>query len=176
MAVVGLGGLGHMAVKLARALGAEVMVLSRSTAKADDAVALGAARLLATSDPATFDTLAGAFDLILNTVSAGIDFDAYVPLLRLDGTLVTLGASAEPLSLMMFGLAFNRASIAGSMIGGIAETQELLDFCAEHGIAPEVEVFAAADVNTAWAKVLDADVRYRGVLDFTTLTDAKEPS
>lgn len=170
VAVVGLGGLGHLAVKLAHALGAEVTVLSRSLAKAEDAARLGADRSYATSAPATFDALAGAFDIVLNTVSAGIEFDRYIPLLRLDGTLVTLGASAEQSSLMMFGLAFSRVSIAGSMIGGIAETQELLDFCAEHGIAPEVEVFPADEVNTAWERVLDADVRYRAVLDLSALS------
>lgn len=169
VAVVGLGGLGHMAVKLAHAMGAEVTVLTRTLAKKDDALSLGADRAFATNDPATFRELRGAFDLIINTVSAPIDLDAHLKLLALDGTLVNVGAPAEPLSLHVGTLIGGRRSFAGSNIGGIAETQEMLDFCAEHGIAPEVEIVEASEVNEAWDRVLASDVRYRFVIDTSTL-------
>ena len=134
VAVVGLGGLGHMAVKIAHAMGAEVTVLSQSLKKQEDGLRLGADHYFATSDPDTFEQLAGRFDLIVNTVSAKIDVDAYLGLLAVDGTLVNVGAPSEPLSVNVFSLLGGRRSFAGSMIGGIAETQEMLDFCAEHGI------------------------------------------
>ncbi|HEX5563273.1 MAG TPA: NAD(P)-dependent alcohol dehydrogenase [Nocardioidaceae bacterium] len=169
VAVVGLGGLGHMAVKLAHALGAEVTVLSQSLKKQEDGLRLGADDYYATSDPATFDRLAGRFDLIVNTVSASIDVDAYLGLLAVDGTLVNVGAPAEPLSLNVFSLIGARRSFAGSMIGGIALTQEMLDFCAEHGLGAEVEVIAADQVNEAYQRVLASDVRYRFVIDTSTL-------
>jgi uncharacterized zinc-type alcohol dehydrogenase-like protein len=169
VAVVGLGGLGHMAVKLAAAMGAEVTVLSQSLKKQEDGLRLGAAHYRATSDPDTFAQLAGRFDLIINTVSAPIDVDAYLSLLAVDGTLVNVGAPAEPLSLHVMSLVGGRRNYAGSMIGGIAETQEMLDFCAEHGIGAEVEVIAADKVNEAYARVLASDVRYRFVIDAATL-------
>jgi alcohol dehydrogenase (NADP+) len=169
VAVVGLGGLGHMAVKLAAAMGAEVTVLSQSLKKQEDGLRLGAAHYHATSDPDTFAQLAGRFDLIINTVSAPIDVDAYLSLLAVDGTLVNVGAPAEPLSLHVMSLVGGRRNYAGSMIGGIAETQEMLDFCAEHGIGAEVEVIAADEVNDAYERVLASDVRYRFVIDAATL-------
>ncbi|MEV7430596.1 NAD(P)-dependent alcohol dehydrogenase [Nocardioides sp. NPDC092400] len=169
VAVVGLGGLGHMAVKIAHALGAEVTVLSQSLKKQEDALRLGADHYHATSDPATFEQLAGHFDLVLNTVSAGIDLDAYLGLLAVDGTLVNVGAPAEPLSVNVMSLIGARRSFAGSMIGGIALTQEMLDFCAEHGIGAEVEVIPAEQVNEAYERVLASDVRYRFVIDAATL-------
>jgi uncharacterized zinc-type alcohol dehydrogenase-like protein len=169
VAVVGLGGLGHMAVKLAAAMGAEVTVLSQSLKKQEDGLRLGAAHYRATSDPDTFAQLAGRFDLIINTVSAPIDVDAHLSLLAVDGTLVNVGAPAEPLSLHVMSLVGGRRNYAGSMIGGIAETQEMLDFCAEHGIGAEVEVIAADKVNEAYARVLASDVRYRFVIDAATL-------
>ncbi len=169
VAVVGLGGLGHMAVKLASAMGAEVTVLSQSLKKQEDGLRLGADHYHATSDPHTFDQLAGRFDLIVNTVSASIDLDAYLGLLTVDGTLVNVGAPAEPLSLHVMSLIGGRRTYAGSMIGGIAETQEMLDFCAEHGIGAEVEVIAADRVNDAYERVLASDVRYRFVIDTATL-------
>jgi uncharacterized zinc-type alcohol dehydrogenase-like protein len=169
VAVVGLGGLGHMAVKLAHALGAEVTVLSQSLKKQEDGLRLGAHDYHATSDPDTFETLAGRFDLIVNTVSASIELDAYLGLLAVDGTLVNVGAPPEPLSLNVFSLIGARRSFAGSMIGGIALTQEMLDFCAEHGLGAEVEVISADRVNEAFERVLASDVRYRFVIDASTL-------
>ena len=169
VAVVGLGGLGHMAVKIAHALGAEVTVLSQSLKKQEDGLRLGAGAYHATSDPETFDQLSGSFDLIVNTVSASIDLDAYLGLLAVDGTMVNVGAPADPLSLNVFSLITGRRSFAGSMIGGIAVTQEMLDFCAEHGIGAEVEVITADQVNEAYERVLASDVRYRFVIDTTTL-------
>lgn len=169
VAVVGLGGLGHMAVKLAHAMGAEVTVLSQSLKKQEDGLRLGADAYFATSDPGTFDELAGRFDLVVNTVSASIDVDAYLGLLAVGGTLVNVGAPADPLSLDVFSLIGGRRSFAGSMIGGIAETQEMLDFCAEHHIGAEVEVIAAEQVNEAYERVLASDVRYRFVIDTSTL-------
>jgi uncharacterized zinc-type alcohol dehydrogenase-like protein len=169
VAVVGLGGLGHMAVKLAHAMGAEVTVLSQSLKKQEDGLRLGADAYFATSDPATFTELAGRFDLVVNTVSASIDVDAYLSLLAVDGALVNVGAPAEPLSLHVMSLIGGRRTFAGSMIGGIAETQEMLDFCALHGIGAEVEVIAADRVNDAYERVLASDVRYRFVIDATTL-------
>ena len=165
VAVVGLGGLGHMGVKIAHALGAEVTVLSRTGAKADDAQALGADHFYATEDPATFSTLAGSLDLIVNTVSAVLPVDDYLSLLRLDGAMVTVGAPPDPLSMRAFSLAHNRLSFAGSMIGGIRETQEMLDFCARHGLGAQIEVIDGEQIDQAYDRVVDGDVRYRFVID-----------
>lgn len=169
VAVVGLGGLGHMAVQIAHAMGAEVTVLSQSLKKQEDGLRLGADHYFATSDPSTFEALAGRFDLIVNTVSASIDVNAHLGLLAVDGTLVNVGAPPEPLPVNAMSLIGGRRSFAGSMIGGIAETQEMLDFCAEHGIAAEVEVIGADQVNEAYERVLASDVRYRFVIDTSTL-------
>ncbi|WGL51019.1 NAD(P)-dependent alcohol dehydrogenase [Nocardioides sp. BP30] len=169
VAVVGLGGLGHLAVKIAHALGAEVTVLSQSLKKQEDGLRLGADHYHATADRETFKQLAGRFDLILNTVSASIDLNAYLRLLAVDGTLVNVGAPAEPLSLHVMSLIGGRRSFAGSMIGGIAQTQEMLDFCAEHGIGAEIEVIPAEKINQAYERVLASDVRYRFVIDASTL-------
>ena len=169
VAVVGMGGLGHMAVKLAVALGAEVTVLSQSLSKQDDGLAFGAEHYYATSDRETFTALRGTFDLIINTVSASIDINAYLSLLRLDGTLVNVGAPSEPLPVRAFSLIGARRSFAGSNIGGIRQTQEMLDFCAEHNIAPETELISADYINEAYERVLASDVRYRFVIDIATL-------
>ncbi|MBE1531958.1 NAD(P)-dependent alcohol dehydrogenase [Actinomadura algeriensis] len=168
VAVVGLGGLGHLAVKLAHAMGAEVTVLSQSLKKREDGLRLGADHYHATGDPGTFERLAGRFDLIVNTVSAAIDVDAHLGLLAVDGTLVNVGAPGEPLSLNVFSLLKYRRNYAGSMIGGIAETQEMLDFCAAHGIGAEIEVIPAERINDAYERVLASDVRYRFVIDAAT--------
>ncbi|WP_046214499.1 NAD(P)-dependent alcohol dehydrogenase [Paenibacillus wulumuqiensis] len=169
VAVVGLGGLGHMAVKIAHAMGAEVTVLSQSLNKKEDGLQFGADHYYATSNPETFQNLASTFDLIINTVSAKIDIDAYISLLALDGTIVNVGAPAEPLSLNVFSLISQRRAFAGSMIGGIRETQEMLDFCAEHHIVPEIEIISADQIDEAYTRVLASDVRYRFVIDASTL-------
>jgi uncharacterized zinc-type alcohol dehydrogenase-like protein len=171
VAVVGLGGLGHMAVKLAHAMGAEVTVLSQTLKKKEDGLQLGADHYYATSDPETFQKLARSFDLIINTVSAKIDISAYLSLLALDGTLVNVGAPSEPLPVNVFSLLLHRRSFAGSAIGGIRETQEMLDFCAEHQIAPEIEVISAKQIDEAWERVLASDVRYRFVIDISTMKE-----
>jgi alcohol dehydrogenase (NADP+) len=169
VAVVGLGGLGHMAVKLAHAMGAEVTVLSQSLKKQEDGLRLGADHYFATSDENTFKELAGTFDLIINTVSASIDISSYLQLLALEGALVNVGAPAEPLPVNAFALIGGRRSFAGSMIGGIRETQEMLDFCAEHHLGAEIEVIPAGKINDAYERVLASDVRYRFVIDTATL-------
>jgi uncharacterized zinc-type alcohol dehydrogenase-like protein len=158
-----------MAVKIAHAMGAEVTVLSQSLKKQEDGLRLGADHYFATSDPDTFEALAESFDLVINTVSAKIDVNAYLGLLAVNGTLVNVGAPPEPLPVNAFSLIGGRRSFAGSMIGGIAETQEMLDFCAEHGIVSEVEVIRADQVNEAYERVLASDVRYRFVIDASTL-------
>ncbi|CAL9440452.1 NADP-dependent alcohol dehydrogenase C 2 [Streptomyces sp. enrichment culture] len=169
VAVIGMGGLGHLGVKIAHALGAEVTVLSQSLRKKDDGLKLGADHYHATSDPATFEQLAGTFDLILSTVSAPLDFGAYLRLLKTDGALVNVGAPEEPVSLNLFSLIGGRKTLAGSSIGGIRETQEMLDFCAEHGIGAEIELIAASEINKAYERVLASDVRYRFVIDTATI-------
>ncbi len=168
VAVVGLGGLGHMGVQIAHALGAEVTVLSQTLGKKDDGLRLGADHYYATRDEETFRTLRKSFDVILNTVSAPIDLRAYLGLLDIDGAIVCVGAPPEPLALTVGALIGGRRSVAGSNIGGIRETQEMLDFCAEHGIAAEIEVIPASDINEAYERVLASDVRYRFVIDAAT--------
>ncbi|MFE7066141.1 MULTISPECIES: NAD(P)-dependent alcohol dehydrogenase [unclassified Microbacterium] len=171
VAVVGLGGLGHMGVQIAHALGAEVTVLSQTLAKQDDGLRLGADRYFATGDRDTFRDLRGSFDVILNTVSAVIDLRSYLGLLDVDGTIVCVGAPAEALALNAGSLIAGRRSIAGSNIGGIRETQEMLDFCAEHGITAQIEVIPASAINDAYERVLASDVRYRFVIDAATFAD-----
>ncbi|WP_217131562.1 NAD(P)-dependent alcohol dehydrogenase [Streptomyces sp. AC558_RSS880] len=169
VAVLGMGGLGHMGVKIAHALGAEVTVLSQSLRKKDDGLKLGADHYHATSDPKTFEELRGTFDLIVSTVSAPLDFGAYLSLLRTEGTLANVGAPEEPVALNLFSLLGGGKTLAGSMIGGIAETQEMLDFCAAHGIGAEIELIGAAEINEAYERVLNSDVRYRFVIDTATI-------
>ncbi|MFD0417196.1 NAD(P)-dependent alcohol dehydrogenase [Streptomyces sp. NPDC127108] len=169
VAVVGLGGLGHMAVKIAHAMGAEVTVLSQSLRKKDDGLRLGADHYYATSDDATFEQLAGSLDLIVSTVSAPLPLDKYLGLLKTDGAFVNVGAPEEPVSLNLFSLILGRRSLAGSGIGGIQETQEMLDFCAEHGLGAEIELISAEQINEAYERVLASDVRYRFVIDAATI-------
>jgi len=169
IAVVGLGGLGHMAVKLAAAMGADVTVLSTSERKREDALRLGAGDFIVTRDPDAFSRRAGRFDLILNTVSASLDLAAYLTPLARDGTLVMLGVPDQPLAINAMQLLQRRKCIAASPIGGIQETQEMLDFCAQHRIGAEVEVIAMDDVNKAYGRVLDGDVQYRFVVDIDSL-------
>jgi uncharacterized zinc-type alcohol dehydrogenase-like protein len=169
LAVIGLGGLGHMGVKLGAAMGAEVTVLSQSLKKMEDGLRLGASHYYATADPDTFKKLRNSFDLILNTVSANLDLGAYLGLLDVDGTLVELGIPEHPMEVPAFPLALARRSLSGSNIGGIAETQEMLNFSAEHNTLPEIEVIAADYVNEAYERVLASDVRYRFVIDTSTL-------
>ncbi len=167
--VVGLGGLGHMAVKIAAAMGAEVTMLSTSKAKEADARKLGAQHFGLTSDDATFKKLAGHFDLIIDTISAPHDYNKYLGLLRVEGTMVLLGVPPEPTPVSAFPLITGRRSLSGSLIGGIKETQEMLDFCAEHNIVSEIELIPVQQVNEAYERMLKNDVRYRFVLDMKTL-------
>lgn len=169
VAVIGLGGLGHVGVRLAKAMGAEVTVISQTLSKRDEGLRLGADDYHASSDPTTFEKLARNFDLILNTVSSSMDMGAYLSLLKVDGTLVNLGAPAEPLQVNAFPLLMGRRSLAGSGVGGIKETQEMLDFCAEHGITAEIELIDADQINEAWERVLSSDVRFRFVIDSSTM-------
>jgi len=167
--VVGLGGLGHMAVKLAAAMGAEVTMLSTSQAKEADARKLGAHHFGLTSDATTFRKLAGQFDLIIDTISAPHDYNKYLGLLRIEGAMVLLGVPPEPTPVAAGSLIFGRKTLSGSLIGGIQETQEMLDFCAEHNIVSEIELIPVQQVNEAYDRMLKNDVRYRFVLDMKTL-------
>ena len=169
VAIIGMGGLGHIGVKLAHAMGAEVTVLSRSLSKRDDGLKFGADHYYATEDAETFDKLANSFDLILNTVSVNLDLDQYLSLLAVDGTFVELGAPEKPLEMSAFSLIPNRRAVAGSLVGGLAETQEMLDFCAEHDTPPEIEVISADEIDGAYDRVVAGDVRYRFVIDAATL-------
>jgi uncharacterized zinc-type alcohol dehydrogenase-like protein len=169
VAIVGLGGLGHMGVKLAHALGAEVTVLSRTLGKKEDGLKLGADHYYATEDEATFENQKGSYDLIINTISAKVNIDQFLSLLAADGALVNVGAPPEPLSIDVFSLIRGRKSFAGSLIGGIQETQEMLDFCAAHEIGAEIEIISADEIDDAYERVLSSDVRYRFVIDAATV-------
>ncbi len=169
VAIVGMGGLGHIAVQFAHALGAEVTVLSQTMNKKEEAFGFGADHYFATGDPATFSELAGQFDLILNTVSANIDVDAYLSTLNVDGTLVNVGLPNKPDQYNVFSLFAGRRSIAASNVGGIRETQEMLDYAAQNGIAPMIEVIGVDQVDEAYERILRSDVRYRFVIDIATL-------
>ncbi|WP_109700143.1 NAD(P)-dependent alcohol dehydrogenase [Chitinophaga deserti] len=169
VAVMGLGGLGHMAVKFAAAFGAEVTMLSTSPKKEADAKALGAHKFVLTSDKAQLKSVRGYFDFIIDTVSAPHDYNMAQSLLRTNGVQICVGVPPTPMEIAGFSLIGNRRSIAGSMIGGIAETQEMLDFCAEHNITSDVEVINMDYVNEAYERMLKGDVRYRFVIDMATL-------
>lgn len=171
VAVVGLGGLGHMGVKLAKAMGAKVTVLSHSPGKREDALRLGADDFIATSDANSFEKNAGRFNFILDTVSAEHDYNAYLNLLRRDGTMVLVGVP-DPTVLSAVPLIMRRRRLAGSAIGGIRETQEMLDFCAEHGVASDVEVIPIQQINEAYERAIRSDVRYRFVIDIASLNQS----
>ena len=171
VAIVGMGGLGHMGVKLAHAMGAEVTVLSQTVAKKADGLRLGAQHYYATSDPQTFKTLTASFDLIICTVSAEMDWNAYLGLLKIDGTMVLVGVPENPVPVHAFAVVPHRRSLAGSMIGSIKETQEMLDFCGKHAIVSEIETIGMKQINEAYERMLKSDVRYRFVIDMASLTD-----
>jgi uncharacterized zinc-type alcohol dehydrogenase-like protein len=170
--VVGLGGLGHMGVKFARALGAHVVLFTTSPGKVKDGTRLGAHEVVVSKNEDEMKKHLGSFDFILDAVSAQHDINAYLSLLELDGTLVLVGAPEHPLPVSAFNLLLPRRNFAGSAIGGIAETQEMLDFCAEHGIAPDIEIIPIQKINDAWARLLKQDVRYRFVIDMASLKNA----
>jgi uncharacterized zinc-type alcohol dehydrogenase-like protein len=167
--VVGLGGLGHMAVKIAAAMGAEVTVFSTSPKKRADAVALGAHDFVVSSDAAAMTAVRGRFDFVIDTVSAPHDYAPIVESLKRDGNLTLVGAPPAPAQFMGFSLIMKRRSVSGSLIGGIAETQEMLDFCAQHQVLSDIEVLKIGDVNTAYERMLKGDVKYRFVIDIASL-------
>ena len=169
LGVVGLGGLGHMGVKFGVALGAEITVLSTSPKKEADAQKLGAHHFVVTSDPEQLDRVKGNFDFILDTVSAEHDYQQYLSLLKVDGVHICVGAPPTPSAILAFSLIIGRKSIAGSSIGGLAETGEMLEFCAEHNIVSDIEIIAINDIQTAYDRMLKGDVRYRFVIDMATL-------
>lgn len=169
VAIVGMGGLGHMGVKIAHAMGADVTVLSQSLSKKEDGLKIGADHYYATSDAETFTTLAGTFDLLIMTVGIALDWNAYLGLLKVDGSMVVVGAPEHPVPVHAFSLIPGRRSLSGSMIGSIKETQEMLDFCGKHNIASEIEVINIDQVNEAYERVLKSDVRYRFVIDIASL-------
>jgi len=167
--IIGLGGLGHMGVKFAKALGAHVTVLSHTAGKKEDALAMGADEFLVTSDESVFVDHAKTFDLLINTVSAPIDLNLYLELLGLDGTLVMVGLSPDPYPIKALSMLAQRRRIAGSMIGPVSELQEMLDFAGQHNILSDVEVIEASYLNEAWDRVVASDVRYRFVIDASTI-------
>jgi len=169
VAVLGLGGLGHMGVKLAVSMGADVTMLSHTASKEKDAARLGAHHFVLTSDAEQVKKVMGSFDFILDTVSADHDYNFYLGLLKANGVMVCVGAPPSPAQIPAFNLIFGRKSIAGSLIGGIAETQEMLDYCAEHDIVSDIELIAMKDINEAYERMLKGDVRYRFVIDMATL-------
>jgi uncharacterized zinc-type alcohol dehydrogenase-like protein len=174
--IIGFGGLGHVGVQIAHALGAHSTVLDLSLANREDGTRLGADDYRLATDPATFDELRASFDLIVSTVPASLDLDAYLGLLAVDGTMVLIGIPERPLSINAFSLLHNRRSIAGQLIGGMAETQEMIDFCAAHGIGAEVEVIDADRIDEAYERLLASDVRYRFVIDVSTMASASKQS
>lgn len=167
--VVGLGGLGHMGVKFARALGAEVVVFTGSPSKKEDALRLGAHEVVLSRDADAMKKHAGSFDFVLDTISADHDINAYINLLRRDGNLTLVGAPSKPLGVAAFGLLFARRSVSGSLIGGLPETQEMLDFCGAHNLVADVEVIPIQKVNEAYERLLKSDVKYRFCIDMASL-------
>lgn len=172
VAIVGLGGLGHMGVKIGHAMGAEITVLSQSLSKKEDGLRLGADHYYATQDPETFTRLANTFDLIICTVAAEIDWGAYLSLLKIDGSMVLVGIPENKVPLAAGALIHGRRSLAGSGIGSIKETQEMLDFCGEHNIVSDIEMIGVQQINQAYERVVKSDVRYRFVIDMASLETA----
>jgi uncharacterized zinc-type alcohol dehydrogenase-like protein len=170
--IVGLGGLGHMGVKFAHALGAHVVVFTTSPNKKEDALRLGADEVVISKNADEMEKHTSSFDFILDAVSADHDINAYINLLRRDGNLTLVGAPEKPMSVAAFALIMGRRSLSGSPIGGIAETQEMLDFCAEHGLACDIEMIAIQQVNEAYERLLKSDVKYRFVIDMASLKNA----
>ncbi|MEQ1632967.1 MAG: NAD(P)-dependent alcohol dehydrogenase [Planctomycetota bacterium] len=170
--IVGLGGLGHMAVKFAVAFGAHVVVFTTSPNKTEDALRLGAHEVIVSRDPEAMAKQAGSFDFLLDTVSAPHDLNAYVALLKKDGTMTLVGAPEQPTPLVAMGLIFGRRRLAGSLIGGIAETQEMLDFCGKHGIVADIETIRVQQINEAYERLVKGDVKYRFVIDMASLQQA----
>jgi uncharacterized zinc-type alcohol dehydrogenase-like protein len=167
--VVGLGGLGHMALKLAVAMGAEVTVLSHSDSKKADALEMGAKHFVNTTEKSALKKLSNSFDFIINTVSAAIDLNDFLMLLKRDGTLVVVGVPERPAAINAFPLIVSRRSLSGSLIGGIKETQEMLDFCGQHNVTPEIELIPIDKINEAYDRMVNGDVRYRFVIDISSL-------
>ncbi|RAI41117.1 NAD(P)-dependent alcohol dehydrogenase [Rhodoplanes roseus] len=170
--IVGLGGLGHMGVKLAHALGAHVVLFTTSKSKVADGKRLGADEVVLSTDPEAMKAHAESFDLIVDAVAADHDIDAYLGLVKRDGTLVQVGAPEKPLSVGAFSVIWKRRSFAGSLIGGIAETQEMLDFCGTHGITSDIEIIPIQRIEEAYARMLKSDVKYRFVIDMASLKAA----
>ena len=166
--IVGLGGLGHMAIKFAESFGADVTVFSRTASKEADARKLGAHNFVLSTDEEQVKSLANYFDFIVDTVAAKHDYNLYLNMIKTDGTLICLGAPPEPAEVAVFNLLFQRRGIVGSLIGGIPETQEMLDYCAEHGITADVEVIDIKDINHAYERMEKSDVKYRFVIDIAT--------
>jgi uncharacterized zinc-type alcohol dehydrogenase-like protein len=169
VAIIGLGGLGHIGVKIAHALGAEVTVLSHSLKKQEDAKKMGADNFYVTSDPKMFEKLEGYFDIMINTVSTDLNLNQYLNLLRLDGTMVVVGVPEKDAQINAYSLISARRNLAGSLIGGINETQEMLDFCSKHNIACDIELIPIQKVNEAYERILNSDIRYRFVIDLNSL-------
>jgi uncharacterized zinc-type alcohol dehydrogenase-like protein len=170
IAIVGLGGLGHMGVKFGASFGADVTVLSTSASKKQDALNLGAHHFEVTTEPETLKKLKGKFDFILSTISAQHDYNQYLDLLKVNGTMVVVGVPPVPSVVNAFSIIGKRRTLAGSMIGGIKETQEMLDYCAEHQIVSDVEVIKMSQINEAYERVIKSDVRYRFVIEIASLS------
>jgi alcohol dehydrogenase (NADP+) len=169
IAIIGLGGLGHMAIKFAKSFGAEVTVLSTSPGKKADALKLGATNFVVTTDEEQLKSVANSFNFILDTLSANHDYNQYVGMLKVGGTMICVGLPAEPIHMPAFSIVFARKCVAGSLIGGLPETQEMLDYCAEHNIVSDIEVIPIQKINESFDRMMKSDVKYRFVIDIASL-------
>lgn len=167
--IIGLGGLGHMAIKFAVAFGADVTVLSTSPGKKADALKLGAHNFVITTDEEQVKSVTNTFDFILNTLSAPHDYNKYISMMKIDGTMICVGLPVEPMTIPSFNIVFTRKCVAGSLIGGLPETQEMLDYCAEHNIVSDIEVIPIQKINEAYDRILKSDIKYRFVIDMSSL-------